>query len=139
MAKTVLIVDDVAFVRKTLAEILTAAHYEVVGEASDGLEAVTKYSELRPDLVTMDVVMPQMSGIEATRRILKSDKDARVVVISAMGQENLVMEAINVGARDYLLKPFSAADVLKTVERALLDGGTAAAARMGRSGESRAV
>jgi two-component system, chemotaxis family, chemotaxis protein CheY len=140
MPKTVLIVDDVAFVRKTLAEILTAAHYEVVGEASDGLEAITRYGELRPDLVTMDVVMPQMSGIEATRRILKLDKDARVVVISAMGQENLVMEAINVGARDYLLKPFSAADVLKTVERALLDGGTAAAARLGgRPGESRAV
>jgi two-component system chemotaxis response regulator CheY len=121
MARTVLIVDDVAFVRKTLAEILTEAHYQVVGEAQDGLQALELYASLRPDLVTMDVVMPQMSGIDATRRIMKADKDARVVIVSAMGQENLVMEAINVGARDYILKPFSADEVLKTVERALSD------------------
>ena len=121
MAKTVLIVDDVAFVRKTLTEILSDAHYQVVGEAADGEEAVNLYTKLRPDLVTMDVVMPKMSGIDAARRILKIDKDARVVIISAMGQESLVMEAINVGARDYILKPFSASDVLKTLERALID------------------
>lgn len=119
MAKTVLIVDDVAFVRKTLADILTQAGYQVVGEAADGLQAVELYSRLKPDLVTMDVVMPQMSGIDATRKILKSDKDAKVVIITAMGQENFVMEAINVGARDYILKPFRAEDVLKTLERAL--------------------
>jgi two-component system chemotaxis response regulator CheY len=119
--RRVMIVDDVAFVRKTLTEILTAAHYQVVGEAKDGAEAVEMYERLKPDLVTMDVVMPGMSGIEATKRIVKSDKSARVVIISAMGQESLVMEAINVGAKDYMLKPFSAADVLKTVERALVD------------------
>lgn len=121
MAKTVLIVDDVAFVRKTLTEILTAAHYQVVGEAADGTEAVNLYMKLRPDIVTMDIVMPQMSGIDATRRIMKFDKDARIVIISAMGQENLVMEAINVGAKDYVLKPFSATDVLRTIERGLMD------------------
>lgn len=121
MPKTVLIVDDVEFVRKTLSEILTDAHYQVVGEASDGGEAVSLYARLRPDIVTMDIVMPQMSGIDATRKILKINKDAKVVIISAMGQENLVMEAINVGAKDYLLKPFSADGVLKTVERALID------------------
>jgi two-component system chemotaxis response regulator CheY len=119
--KTVLIVDDVAFVRQTLREIFTHAGYHVVGEAADGSEAVSLYGQLNPDVVTMDIVMPQMSGIDATRRILKADTTARVVIISAMGQENLVMEAINVGARDYILKPFTAADVLKTVERAFTD------------------
>ena len=111
MAKTVLIVDDVAFVRKTLTDILTEAHYQVVGEAADGAQAIELYAKLRPDLVTMDVVMPRMSGIDATRKILKADKDARIVIISAMGQESLVMEAINVGAKDYILKPFSSMDV----------------------------
>jgi two-component system chemotaxis response regulator CheY len=119
--KTVLIVDDVAFVRQTLREIFTEAGYRVVGEAADGAEAVNLYGQLSPNVVTMDIVMPQMSGIDATRRIIKTDMSARVVIISAMGQENLVMEAINVGAKDYILKPFTAADVIKTVERALLD------------------
>jgi two-component system chemotaxis response regulator CheY len=123
MAKTVLIVDDIAFVRKTLTDILIQAHYQVVGEAADGADAVHLYSKLRPDIVTMDIVMPLMSGIDASRKILKLDKNAKIVIISAMGQENLVMEAINVGAKDYILKPFTAADVIKTVEKALgLDG-----------------
>lgn len=120
MAKTVLIVDDIAFVRKTLAQILTDAQYQVVGEAADGNEAVNMYAKLRPDIVTMDVVMPQLSGIEAARKILRIDKNAKVVIISAMGQENLIMEAINVGVKDYILKPFMAEDILKTLERALL-------------------
>lgn len=119
--KTIMIVDDVAFVRQTLRDILTEGGYRVVGEAVDGTEAISMYNKLRPDLVTMDVVMPQMSGIEATRRILKNDLMARVIIISAMGQENLVMEAINVGARDYILKPFTSVDVLKAVERGLTD------------------
>ena len=141
MPKRVLIVDDVAFVRKTLSDILTEAHYQVVGEAADGAEAIGLYMKLKPDIVTMDVVMPSMSGIEATKRIMSIDKSARVVIISAMGQESLIMEAVNVGAKDYLLKPFSAPDLLKTIERALIDdaaiigGGSArgaGAARLGR-------
>jgi two-component system chemotaxis response regulator CheY len=120
-SKTVMIVDDVAFVRKTLGDILKEAHYQVVGEAANGAEAVELYKKLRPNVVTMDVVMPQMSGIEAVKQIVKLDKEAVVVMVSAMGQENLVMEAINVGARDYVLKPFSAAEIVKTLERALLD------------------
>jgi two-component system chemotaxis response regulator CheY len=118
---TVMIVDDVAFVRTTLAAILHQNGYHVVAEASSGVEAVEQYEKFSPDLVTMDVVMPKMSGIEATRKILKTSPDARIVVISAMGQETLVMEAIHAGARDYILKPFSAAEILKTLEHALSD------------------
>ena len=121
MSRAVLIVDDVAFVRKTLRDILVAAHYQVVGEAENGEDAIKLYAKLRPDIVTMDVVMPQMSGIEDTRRIVKTNQHARVVIISAMGQENLVMEAINAGARDYILKPFTREDILKTLERAMID------------------
>jgi two-component system chemotaxis response regulator CheY len=116
MARTILVVDDVAFVRKTLIEILSKAHYQVVGEAENGLEALEKYSKLRPDLVTMDVVMPQMSGIEATRKIVRKDKDAKIIIVTAMGHESLIAEAINAGARDYILKPFSTADILKTLD-----------------------
>ena len=123
MARTVLIVDDVPFVRKTLTEILTQAHYQVLGEAADGEEAIEKYKILRPDLVTMDIVMPKLSGIEATHRICKMDKSARVVVVSAMSQVNLVMEAIQAGAKDYLMKPFSAEDVLKAVDRVFVEFG----------------
>ncbi len=121
MAKTVLVVDDMKFVRDTLRELLTEAHYEVLGEAVNGREAFEKYFRLRPDLVTMDVVMPEMSGIEACRKILKKDKNARIVIVSAMNQESLVMDAINAGARDYIVKPFRKEDILKTFENVLLD------------------
>ncbi len=116
MARTILVVDDVAFVRKTLIEILSKAHYQVVGEAENGLEALEKYSKLKPDLVTMDVVMPQMSGIEATRKIIRKDKDAKIIIVTAMGHESLIAEAINAGARDYILKHFSTSDILKTLD-----------------------
>jgi two-component system chemotaxis response regulator CheY len=130
MGPKVLIVDDVPFVRKTLAEIFRQARYTVVGEAADGKEALEIYARTRPDLVTMDVVMPQMSGIEAIRKLVKLDKDAKVIIVSAMDQESLVMDAINVGARDYLLKPFSAEDVLRTAERVLTGREDAGAQRL---------
>lgn len=121
MAKTVLIVDDMAFVRKTLSTLLSQAHYQVVGEAEDGMEAVKLYAKLRPDFVTMDIVMPMLSGIEATRKIIATDKEARIIIISAMSQENLIMEAIHAGAKDFIQKPFNKVEVIKTIERALKD------------------
>ena len=117
MARTALVVDDVGFVRKTLTKILTDSNYQVIGEAEDGHTAVQLYKKLQPDVVTMDVVMPQMSGIEATRKIVQMDKGARIVIISAMEQESIIMEAINAGARDYVLKPFTVEDIVKTLER----------------------
>lgn len=119
MEKTVLVVDDVAFVRKTLSEILIDAGYTVVGEAADGEEAIEKWRQLRPALITMDVVMPRMNGIEATKQILKADKTALVIMISAMDQIHLVMDAIHVGAKDYIQKPFHSEDVLNVVSRTL--------------------
>ena len=120
MARKVLLVDDVAFVRKTLARILSEANYMIVGEAEDGLTALSMYKQLQPDVVIMDVVMPNMSGIDATRKIVQMDKGARVVIVSAMEQENIVMEAINAGARDYILKPFLAEDILNTLDRVFI-------------------
>ncbi len=131
MAKTVLIVDDVAFVRKTLAEVLTDAGYTVVGEAVDGEDAINQWENLRPDFVTMDVVMPRLSGIEATREIMKIDRQAVIVMISSMDQIHLVMEAVQVGAKDYIQKPFHARDVKAVLERALGASAPEAAPRAG--------
>src|SRR5262245_44970014 len=113
MAKTALVVDDVAFARKVIKEILTAAKYTVVAEAANGEEAVQMYLRHKPDFVTMDVVMPVKGGIEAARKILDDDKNARIIMVSAMSHEQLLMEAINAGARDYILKPFSPEDLIK--------------------------
>jgi two-component system chemotaxis response regulator CheY len=123
MPKTVLIVDDVAYVRKTLADIFKEARYQVVGEAESAAQAMELYVKNRPDLVTMDIVMSEMSGIEATRQLLKIDKDARVIMVSGLGQEHLVMDAIHVGARDYITKPFRAADIIRTADRTLSEFG----------------
>jgi two-component system chemotaxis response regulator CheY len=121
MAKRVLVVDDAIFMRNMIKDIFASGGFEVVGEATHGIEAVQKYKELKPDLTTMDIVMPYKSGIEATREILKSDPKAVVIICSALGQESLVMEAIEAGAADFIVKPFRAEDVLAVVKKVLGD------------------
>ncbi len=117
MAHTVLVCDDAIFMRTMIADILTQAGYEVVGEAESGSQAVAKYRELKPDFVTMDIVMPDMSGIEAVREICREDPDARILMCSAMGQQALVVEAIQAGAKDFVVKPFQPSRVLEAVQR----------------------
>lgn len=118
MTVKVLVVDDALFMRAMIKDILTASgRYAVVGEAGNGQEAVQKYQELQPDLITMDIVMPTLDGIEATRQILKVDPRVRVVMCSALGQEPLVIESIAAGARDFIVKPFSPEKVLKVLDQ----------------------
>ena len=119
MSHTVLVCDDAIFMRTMVGDILTQAGFEIVGEAVHGVEAVDKYKELRPDLVTMDIVMPFKSGIEATKEILAFDDKATIIMCSALGQESLVMEAIEAGAADFIVKPFKADDVLAVVNKVL--------------------
>jgi two-component system chemotaxis response regulator CheY len=119
MARRVLICDDALFMRTMLAEILEQAGYEVSGQAASGTDAVRLYRELQPDLVTMDIIMPGMGGIDAVREILRENPDANIVMCSAMGQQNLVIEAIQAGARDFVVKPFQPSRVLEAVQRVL--------------------
>jgi two-component system chemotaxis response regulator CheY len=102
-----------------IADILGGAGYEVVGEAETGVQAVEQYKQLKPDLVTMDIVMPDLGGIEAVREIVKFDPAARILMCSAMGQQALVVEAIQAGARDFVVKPFQPSRVLEAVQRVL--------------------
>lgn len=120
MAARVLIVDDAVFMRNTLKEIFSGQGFEVAGEAANGVEAVEKHRELKPDVVTMDIVMPFKNGIEATREILAENPSATVIICSALGQESLVMEAIEAGATDFIVKPFKPERVLEVVRKALV-------------------
>ncbi len=119
MGARILIVDDAAFMRMMIKNILTSNGYEVVGEAENGLQAVEKYKELKPDLVTMDITMPEMDGITAVKEIKKIDPNARIIMCSAMGQQSMVIEAIQAGAKDFIVKPFNPQRVLEAVEKAL--------------------
>lgn len=119
MERTVLVVDDAAFMRATLRDIFGRNGYQVVGEARNGAEAVSLFQSLHPALITMDIVMPEISGIEAVRRIVALDASARIIMCSAMGQQSLVIEAIQAGARDFVIKPFQATRVLEAAGRAL--------------------
>ena len=119
MRGRVLVADDAAFMRQMIREILEAEGLEVVGEAVDGVEAIDQFSKLHPDLVTMDIVMPRRSGIDAVKGILELDPQARVVMCSALGQETLVMEALQAGARDFIVKPFKPDNVIATLAKVL--------------------
>jgi len=114
-----MLVDDTKFMRMMLANILKPKGYEIVAEAEDGLQAIEKYNQLKPDLVTMDIVMPHMEGIEAARNIVASDRNAKIIMVTAVGQESKVKEAIEAGARGYIVKPFQAPQVIEEVEKVL--------------------
>ncbi|HMN99430.1 MAG TPA: response regulator [Miltoncostaeaceae bacterium] len=116
---SVLIADDAAFMRMMLKNVLTEAGYEVVGEAENGAVAVSRYRELNPDLTTMDITMPEMDGLAALKEIRAGDPSARVVMCSAMGQQSMVIESIQAGAKDFIVKPFQPDRVLEAVQKAL--------------------
>lgn len=120
MAKRILVVDDAAFMRMMIKNILIKYGYEIVGEAENGSVAVQLYKELRPDLVTMDITMPEMDGIESAKAILAQDPQAIIVMVSAMGQQAMVMEAIQAGAKDFIVKPFQQERILQAIERVLV-------------------
>ncbi len=117
MKARVLIADDASFMRQMIREIIEPEGYDVVGEATDGVEAVEQYEQLHPDLVTMDIVMPKRSGIDAVRGIVEQSPSACVVMCSALGQETLVMEALQAGAKDFIVKPFKPDAVLATLKK----------------------
>ena len=119
MAKRILIVDDAAFMRMMLKDILTKSGYEVVGEAENGNIAVEKYKELKPDLVTLDITMPEKDGIQALRDIKAIDENVTAIMCSAMGQQAMVIDAIQAGAKDFVVKPFQADRVKEAVKKVL--------------------
>ena len=117
MAKNILVCDDAAFMRMMIKDILSKNGYNVVGEAENGAKAVEKYAELKPDLVLMDITMPEMDGIQALKKIKESDPGATVIMCSAMGQQAMVIESIQSGAKDFIVKPFQADRVLEAVKK----------------------
>ena len=119
MAKKILLVDDAAFMRKVIRDTLTKAGYTEIYEAVDGADAVQKYSEIHPELVLMDITMPNMDGLEALKAIRGADGSANVVMCTAMGQESMVMDAVRSGAKDFIVKPFKEDRILKTVNNIL--------------------
>ncbi|WP_110112821.1 response regulator [Bacillus sp. CGMCC 1.16541] len=119
MSKRILIVDDAAFMRMMIKDILTKNGYEVVAEAADGAQAIELYKEHTPDLVTMDITMPEMDGITALKEIKKVHADAKVIMCSAMGQQAMVIDAIQAGAKDFIVKPFQADRVIEAISKSI--------------------
>ena len=117
MAKNILICDDAAFMRMMIKDILTKNGYNVAGEAENGMKAVEKFKEVNPDLVLMDITMPEMDGIQARKEIKKLDGGAKVNMCPAMGQQAMVIESIQAGAKDFIVKPFQAERVIEAVKK----------------------
>lgn len=117
MSKRILVVDDACFMRMMIKDILQKNSFEIAGEASDGLDAVEKYKETNPDIVIMDITMPNMDGLQALIELKKVDPNAKVIMCSAMGQESMVIDAIKSGAADFIVKPFQADRILKAIQR----------------------
>ena len=119
MAKNILICDDAAFMRMMIKDILTKNGYNIAGEAENGLKAIEKYNELKPDLVLMDITMPEMDSIQALKSIKSNDPSAVVIMCSAMGQQAMVIESIQSGAKDFIVKPFQADRVIEAVKKVI--------------------
>jgi len=119
MGNRVLVVDDAAFMRMMIKDILQKGGYEVIGEAEDGKRAIEKFKELKPDLVTMDITMPDMDGITAVKEIRKIDANAVIIMCSAMGQQAMVIDAIQAGAKDFVVKPFQPERVLEAIKKVM--------------------
>jgi two-component system chemotaxis response regulator CheY len=119
VAQKILLVDDASFMRMMLKNILAGAGYEVAGEAENGAKAVEQFKALKPDLVIMDIIMPEMGGIDAVREIVKAQPGAKILMCSSMGQQSLVVEAIQAGAKDFIVKPFQPSNVLEAVKKVL--------------------
>ncbi|MCR4649139.1 MAG: response regulator [Lachnospiraceae bacterium] len=117
MGKNILIVDDAAFMRMMIKDILSKNGYTVAGEAENGVKAIEKYNELKPDLVLMDITMPDKDGIQALKEIKSTDPNAKVIMCSAMGQQAMVIESIQAGAKDFIVKPFQPDRVLEAVKK----------------------
>jgi len=117
VSANIMIVDDAAFMRATLKDVITKAGFEVVAEAVNGMDAVEKYKTFKPDIVTMDITMPEMDGLEALKQIKELDANAKVIMCSAIGQQANVMESIKVGAKDFIVKPFQPDRVIEAINR----------------------
>ena len=119
MSKNILIVDDANFMRMMLKNILTKNGYNVIGEAENGVQAIEKYKELKPDLVTLDITMPEMDGLQAAKAIKAEDPNATIIMCSAMGQQAMVVDAIKAGAKDFIVKPFQEDRVIEAIKKIL--------------------
>lgn len=119
MGARILLADDLAFMRMVQKEILKEKGYDIIGEASDGLEAVEKYQRQVPDVIILDITMPNMNGLEAMRKIFEFDPSARIIICSALGQQQLIVEAIKAGVKDFIVKPFKPERILSSLEKAL--------------------